>query len=279
MPLYATIGGQRQRATRDGPRRAACPDPDCGQAMIAKTGDVVIWHWAHQAASPHCATAAETEWHLRWKALGPPGSQERVVGSRRADVLAPPGFAVEFQRSALTAAEVAAREADWHGHLVWVFDARDAYLGDRLTVARVRGMAPENALRSLRWAHAPERVRAARCLSLLDLGGLMIVVGRWSAGVSRSPEFRSGPLRGYGWQVTRDWAVVHVLHGRVIPRLPAYGEPAVDFPALAERSRALARRLLGEAPDTRRSDSDGRAVAHTGRPARRRTPTGGGYRP
>ena len=94
--------------------------------MIAKTGDVVAWHWAHQVDSPGCPAAGETAWHLCWKQLGPPGSQERAVGNRRADVLAPGRFAVEFQRSPLTAAEVTARESDWARRLVWVFDATDA---------------------------------------------------------------------------------------------------------------------------------------------------------
>jgi hypothetical protein len=180
--------------------------------MIAKTGDVRIWHWAHLAENPACGAAGETSWHLEWKALGAPGSQERTVGRRRADVLAPGGFAVEFQRSPLTGTEVAARETDWDHKLVWVFDAADAYAEERLTLRRHPDREPRDPYRHIEWAHAPERVRAAGCVSLLDLGGgRLIVVGRWHG---------TGPLRGYGWLVSREWAVARVLTGTSVPRPP-----------------------------------------------------------
>ena len=129
------LHGSGGRTTEDGTFRLdECQD--CGQAMIAKTGDVKVWHWAHRTENPGCASAGESEWHLGWKALGPPDSQERTVGNRRADVLAPGGFTVEAQKSALTAAEVAQREADWKGRLVWIFDAIDACEEGRLTLWR-----------------------------------------------------------------------------------------------------------------------------------------------
>jgi competence CoiA-like predicted nuclease len=63
-------------------------------------------------------------------ALGLEGSGcGRLAGgqgwNRRADVLAPGGFAVEFQASLVDAEEVRAREADWgtQGGMVWVFRA------------------------------------------------------------------------------------------------------------------------------------------------------------
>lgn len=214
MSLYANVAGERQRATREGPRAAECQD--CGQPMIAKTGDVKIWHWAHRSENPDCQAAGETEWHLDWKELGPPGSQERAVGNRRADVLAPGGFAVEFQKSALTGAEVLAREADWKRQLVWIFDAAAAY-GERRLELRVNlARGPGDAYRNIRWAHAPERVKAATCTTLLDLGDQLIYVGKW---------YDHSPLQGYGWLITRDWVIANVLNGSTIPRPPGYQQP------------------------------------------------------
>ena len=247
MPLYALVEGQRSRAARAGPRRADCAD--CAQPMIAKTGDVVIWHWAHLAAPGSCAAAGETPWHLEWKDLGPPGSQERAIGRRRADVLAPGGFAVEFQLSPLTAAEVTAREHDWAGNLVWIFDAAGAYDEERL-ILRVHPDRPAgDAYRNLHWAHAPERVRAARCRSLLDLGAddRLILVGSW---------YDSSPLQGYGWQVTRDWVVAWVLNGTTIPPLPGFAQP-VNATGLRRRAAARAARLTGAAWNERAARDHG----------------------
>ena len=52
----------------DGTSESRCPE--CGHDLIAKRGDIVIWHWAHRPATagrtscPH----EETAWHLQMKA-------------------------------------------------------------------------------------------------------------------------------------------------------------------------------------------------------------------
>src|SRR5580704_16949245 len=137
MSMYALVGGERTLASREGAREASCAD--CGQPMTAKTGDVMVWHWAHRAANPHCAAGHEGPWHLLWKYLAAPGTQERKVGGRRADVLAPGGFAVVFQASPLSPAEVWKRELDWKMQLAWIFDARAAFDAGRLRVRRSAG--------------------------------------------------------------------------------------------------------------------------------------------
>lgn len=76
-------------------------------------------------------------------------------------------------------------------------------------------LAPgERATLHVTWSYAPERVRAARARSFLDLGnGELLFVGGWRPG--------SSPLTGFGWQVSRDWVVEYVLRGSVIPALLA----------------------------------------------------------
>jgi hypothetical protein len=225
VPLYALLGGNRVRARRDGPRRAWCPG--CGAEMRAKTGFVVTWHWAHLAQNPACAIASESEWHLAWKALGLDGSQEVVVGRRRADVLAPGGFAVEFQASALDRREVQAREDEWaiQGGMAWVFKADRARIEVREFFPDAwKCLLAENNLATLKitWLRAPERVRAARAPSFLDLGGgELLFVGGWHR--------RSSPLTGYGWRVSRDWVVQNLLRSEVMPF------PLADHPAEVKR--------------------------------------------
>jgi len=205
--------------------------------MIARTGSVVTWHWAHRRVhNPDCTIAPESEWHLAWKALGIDGSQEVVVGRRRADVLAPGGFAVEFQASALDGEEVRAREEDWaaQGGMVWVFRADKEFAAGRIrvwdSIPRHQGelVKPGNRLTvNITWSHAPERVRAARAPSFADIGnGELLFIGGWY-------EDRS-PFGWYIWRVSRDWVVQNLLHGDMLPA-PLAGDPREIMRAEAAR--------------------------------------------
>ena len=135
-------------------------------------------------------------------------------------MLAPGGFAVEFQASALTATRSVPVEDDWaaQGGMVWVFKADSAFR-DRLPRIRVeRSLAafgdelvkPENwATLNITWSYAPERVRAARAPVFLDVGeDELLFIGAWRD---------ERPLSGYGWRVPKDWVVDAVLRGAVIP--------------------------------------------------------------
>jgi hypothetical protein len=248
MPLYALTGNTRVRALRDGPRRASCAE--CGAGMLARTGEVRIWHWAHRVAAPDCAAAGESAWHLAWKALGIDGTQEVRVGNRRADVLAPGGFAVEFQDWAIDPGELRAREDDWAGQggMVWVFRADRQYAEGRIEVkpslARFGDdlVKPENrATVDIRWSFAPARVRAARAPAFVDIGGgELLFVGAWRLG--------SSPLTGYGWRVTKESVIRTVLRGDVIPG-PLAEDPAVvvrRIEAYVEAQREQRQRELAE---------------------------------
>lgn len=195
--------------------------------MLARTGEVLIWHWAHVQENPHCEAARESDWHLAWKARGIDGTQEITVGTRRADILAPGGFAVEFQASAISNSDVWAREADWaaQGGMVWVFRADKAFAARRIRTAKSLAgydnqlSAPErHQTLDITWSHAPERIRTAGALSFLDLGiGELLFIGGWRHG--------SSPLTGYGWRVPMNLVVRNVLHGTTIP-VPIAGDPA-----------------------------------------------------
>lgn len=215
MPLVALLDGVRVRATREGPRRAACAG--CGLEMIAKTGDVVTWHWAHAHTidAESCHVEHETEWHLGWKTrCGDADRIEVARGARRADVLTPYGWAVEFQHSAMDVREATARERDWRRRLVWVVDARDAYAGDRLVMRRPQGRAHL----TLRWAWSPAWVRDNACRTFLDVGDdRLVMVGRW---YEKDPD---RPVVGYGWSLSAEQFTRCVLDGHRPPRTPPLG--------------------------------------------------------
>lgn len=217
MPLFAIVDGVRARATKRGPRQAACME--CSAPMRAKTGDVVTHHWAHVAENPHCQAALESEWHLRWKDTAThEGVEVRSAdGKRRADVLTPYGYAIEFQASALTATEVQDRENDWNRKLIWIFDAKRAYDEGRLGLYA----PPTNAKADwslIKWKQAPERIRGARCWALLDVGtDNLCLIGEWVP--------KSSPLHGYGWIVTRKWVEQTIINGAEPPSSPGLTVP------------------------------------------------------
>ena len=95
--------------------------------MVAKCGEVKIWHWAHQGKL-NCGLLweNETEWHRAWKNLFPVEWREVIHRAENgdkhiADVKTNQGWAIEFQHSFLKPEERRARNA-FYPKLVWVVD-------------------------------------------------------------------------------------------------------------------------------------------------------------
>lgn len=119
----ALVNGQRQEALPN--LSGECPA--CFHAMVAKCGEVRIWHWAHKGhrrCDPWWEN--ETEWHRAWKNQFPADWQEIVhpteEGERHiADVKTHDGWVIEFQHSNIRPDERRSREA-FYQSLIWVVD-------------------------------------------------------------------------------------------------------------------------------------------------------------
>lgn len=100
--------------------------PDCGEVLIPKCGEIVLWHWAHQSGTD-CEHWGEPEgeWHLEWKTRWPKECVEVPViknGKRhRADIRTPDGMVIELQHSSISTEEIHERES-FYGNMAWVFD-------------------------------------------------------------------------------------------------------------------------------------------------------------
>ncbi len=122
---YAVVEGERQEAQPG--VSAECPV--CGNAMIAKCGQLRDWHWAHRAART-CDHwwEPETPWHRAWKNHFPKDWQE-IVGKSNdgekhiADVKTERGVVLEFQHSFLSRDERESREV-FYKSMVWVVHGR-----------------------------------------------------------------------------------------------------------------------------------------------------------
>jgi hypothetical protein len=120
---FALVNGQRQEAQPN--LSGKCPT--CGHPMVAKCGEVKMWHWAHQG-SRHCDPwwEKETEWHRAWKGQFPVEWQEVVHradnGEKHiADVKTDHGWVIEFQHSYIKPEERRSRDT-FYPKLVWVVD-------------------------------------------------------------------------------------------------------------------------------------------------------------
>lgn len=122
---FALVEGQRREA--DPGLTATCPS--CQSAVIAKCGNLRVWHWAHRGTR-NCDPwwEPETEWHRTWKNEFPGDWQEIVhfaqTGEKHvADVKIESGMVIEFQHSFLKSEERMARET-FYRKMVWVVDGR-----------------------------------------------------------------------------------------------------------------------------------------------------------
>ena len=146
---------------------AACYScPYCGAPMIQRRGQINIPHFAHMKG--HLCTdnwryEEMSEWHRAWQSNYPLENQEIAVsnefGRHRADVLIN-DTVVEFQHSPLSAEDFRERNEFYAAcgyRVIWLFDAREAYLSN-LTV-------DDRDASVYRWKHPP------KTLTGLDLHG------------------------------------------------------------------------------------------------------------
>lgn len=109
-------------------RRAVCPS--CRTTVIARCGEINVWHWAHESTTD-CDPWHEgiSDWHLAWQDQVPPDQREVVIGPHRADIRARDGTVFEVQMSPLSPEEIRERE-DFYGNMVWILHPSWAWVGN-----------------------------------------------------------------------------------------------------------------------------------------------------
>jgi len=103
-------------------KNAICPL--CKTNVIAKCGEIKIWHWAHKN-NCECDSFGEpeTEWHLNWKNCFPKECQEIIIENHRADVKIN-NIVIEFQNSPISPEKIKERE-DFYEKLKWVLNGEN----------------------------------------------------------------------------------------------------------------------------------------------------------
>jgi hypothetical protein len=177
-------------------RRGQCPS--CKATVVAKTGVIVAWHWAHrnQTDCDAWALGNATEWRYNWQSEFPlEWCEVPVIEGHRADVLTPANVVVQFQHSSITGAAVIEREQAYGSRLVWVFNAIEPYDDGRLDVVPLQ----DNKVRFC-WVR-PRRIEGAYSRVVLDLGPKVLVVSDLS--YSPHDDYAPNELNGKGWVYAR----------------------------------------------------------------------------
>ncbi len=168
--LYAFVG--KERVSPIPGARAMCPQ--CKRSVIAKTGEINVWHWAHVSIQD-CDdwSEGETEWHASIKAQFPQEWVEQGITkdgvTHRADILTPGGLVIELQHTSISPEEIRTRE-NFYGRMLWLFDARDAYENYNLDIRDDDDPFDNSNYRTFRWKHARKSIAFARKSVYLDLG-------------------------------------------------------------------------------------------------------------
>ncbi len=98
---------------------------NCEREVVAKCGDVRIWHWAH-LGKLECDHwwEPETEWHRSWKSMFPRDGRKSymsliVASATLQDVKTPAGLVVELQHSPIAPEERLSRESFYKSMVGW----------------------------------------------------------------------------------------------------------------------------------------------------------------
>lgn len=135
----------------------------CTKHVLARCGNINIWHWAHEVDS-ECDPWAEheTPWHAAWKEQFPVESREVVIGSHRADIYHR-GWVIEFQHSSISTDEIMTRE-DFYGKMIWIVDAEEFF-------SHIESRSYDNHYITFNWKWPQHCWRWAKAPLIFDIGG------------------------------------------------------------------------------------------------------------
>ena len=121
--LYGIIDNKKIKATPN--QKAKCPC--CGKNLIARCGEINMWHWAH-IVEENCDNwyEPETKWHREWKeTFGIDYSEVIFVrdGSKHiADIFTREKIVIELQNSPISTETIRARESFYGEKMMWIIN-------------------------------------------------------------------------------------------------------------------------------------------------------------
>lgn len=106
----------------------------CGEVMIAKCGEKMVWHWAHKAGSNNCDQWYEpiTDWHMGWMSKFPEESREVTITKEDykekhvIDIVTRDGKKIDLQSTRINVKEFEKRDKFWED-AIWIINAEEFY--------------------------------------------------------------------------------------------------------------------------------------------------------
>lgn len=190
---------QRIKAVPKG--KSTCPI--CKERMIAKCGEINIWHWSHKIKS-NCDNWWEPEslWHINWKQNFSVEQQEVIIGNHIADIKTKDGIVIELQNSSLSSLKIKERE-EHYKNMLWILNGETFGKGFEFKNSIGKGLF------TFCWKHAPRTWKIANKEIFLDLGDYLFLIKRI---------YPKSPLRGYGKILTREEFLKEVKNGEETKR-------------------------------------------------------------
>ena len=102
--------------------------PNCRANVIAKCGELNIWHWAHENRSDCDSWSYEpmSQWHLRWQEKFSPNNREVFISrngeTHIADIVGKNGTIIEVQNSPISTADIENREL-FYNDMCWIINS------------------------------------------------------------------------------------------------------------------------------------------------------------
>lgn len=185
MQYALSINGQRVSATKGD--RASCPQ--CHSDVIAKCGEIVAHHWAHESTLD-CDNWWEPEspWHRWWKEGLDPERVEVTMGPHRADIQRTNGTVVELQHSQISPEEIMERES-FYGDMVWIFDGTNINDGQL-------DLRPKGSHVTFRWKHPRKHYACPTKPVYIDLGESLLHL--------KKLHLEKPPYGGWGYRVLKE---------------------------------------------------------------------------
>lgn len=121
--LWAIVNNKKVEATP----KAYGSCPLCSGLVLAKCGEIKIWHWAH-AKDADCDTwyEPESDWHYHWKMTFGKEQAEVVIKKQDkwhiADILTEGAVVIELQHSPIQNTIIRKREEFYGDKMLWLVD-------------------------------------------------------------------------------------------------------------------------------------------------------------
>lgn len=142
--------------------------PCCQTDVIAKCGEINVWHWAHRAADCDPWSEPETAWHKDMKNRFPKECQEVVLGCHRADVYSveKKSPVIELQNSLISTEEIQERENYYQQYIemspkkvIWIINGES--FADRFYTRE------KDTYHTFSWYHARKSWSAAQGIVII----------------------------------------------------------------------------------------------------------------